>query len=196
MKKEERSVLERIRRLIGPEAEAESESHELRSCRSTKPTTEEEEEVEAPEEETEREEEVEAPEEETEREEGAEAPEVEAESVEGVEASDEEAEASDEGDQEEVPEEESEEENEEEAESAEAVRVRELEAENERLTAEVSELRMAVEAARIEGERAGRNARIEELLETDPDDGLPSPGAGSAISTPADSIFSLAARAR
>ena len=173
MKKEERSVLERIRRLIGPEAEAESESHELRSCRSTKPTTEEEEEIEAPEEETE-------------REEGAEAPEVEAESVE----------ASDEGDQEEVPEEESQEENEEEAESAEAVRVRELEAENERLTAEVSELRMAVEAARIEGERAGRNARIEELLETDPDDGLPSPGAGSAISTPADSIFSLAARAR
>ena len=183
MKKEERSVLERIRRLIGPEAESESESHELRSCRSTKPTTGEEEEVEAPEEETE-------------REEGAEAPEVEAESVKGVEASDEEAEASDEGDQEEVPEEESEEENEEEAESAEAVRVRELEAENERLTAEVSELRMAVEAARIEGERAGRNARIEELLETDPDDGLPSPGAGSAISTPADSIFSLAARAR
>ena len=175
MKKEERSVLERIRRLIGPEAEAESESHELRSCRSTKPTTEEEEEIEAPEEETE-------------REEGAEAPEVEAESV---EASDEEAEASDEGDQEEVPEEESQEENEEEA-----VRIRELEAENERLTAEVSELRMAVEAARIEGERAGRNARIEELLETDPDDGLPSPGAGSAISAPADSIFSLAARAR
>ncbi len=49
---------------------------------------------------------------------------------------------------------------------------------------------------RNQGLIAGRNARIEEFLVTDPDDSIPSPGASAPQSSAADSIFSLAAGAR
>ncbi len=72
----------------------------------------------------------------------------------------------------------------------------ELEAEIERLKRELAEARAAIEEARAEGEKAGRNARIEELLVREPSDGLPSPIASSSPASPLDSIFSLAAAAR
>lgn len=62
--------------------------------------------------------------------------------------------------------------------------------------AALAEAKGAIEAARLEGIREGRNARIEEFLKTEPGDGLPSTGPSSASRPNVDSIFSLAADAR
>ena len=66
----------------------------------------------------------------------------------------------------------------------------------ERLRRELAEARAAVEQARAEGEKAGRNARIEELLSREPSDVLPAPSASASPRTALDSIFALAAGAR
>lgn len=64
------------------------------------------------------------------------------------------------------------------------------------LRAEIERLKAAVIEARREGEIAGRNARIEEILESDDSDGLPPMDPSPAPASRADSIFSLAAGAR
>lgn len=64
------------------------------------------------------------------------------------------------------------------------------------LLEEIERLKKEVVTARAEGEIAGRNARIEELIVTDEGDGLPEMSPAALSTSRADSIFSLAARAR
>lgn len=64
------------------------------------------------------------------------------------------------------------------------------------LLEEIDRLKKEVVTARAEGEIAGRNARIEELIMTDAGDGLPGMSPATLSASRADSIFSLAAGAR
>lgn len=175
MKKEEVSVLERIRRLIEPDEKREQ------TAKGQGPEAETNEEAEASESEPEAGPEA-GPEADTE---------VDTEDTGSARVAEPRL-----GEAEPESKPEAESESEPEAESSEARRIKELEAEIERLHKQLDEKEKEVATARTEGEIEGRNARIEEFLVTDPDDSIPSPGASAPQSSAADSIFSLAAGAR